>query len=42
MLWLLFCTLPKDQQNLSEKDKMINILGFVGQGENHRYYLVNM
>ena len=39
MLWLLFCTLPKDQQNLSEKGKIINILGFVGQEENQRYYV---
>lgn len=23
--------LPKDQQNFSEKDKLVNIVGFVGQ-----------
>ena len=35
MIWLLFFTLPKDQQSLSERGKIVNILSFVGQKENH-------
>ena len=39
MIWLLFCTLPKDQQSLSERGKIVNILGFVEQKEITGYYV---
>ena len=35
----MFCTLPKDQQSLSERGKIVNILGFVGQRRITGYYV---